>query len=493
MLVHERLFMIMQNLPIISTIILIPVVTSIYLMLFTSSVGKSYVKALSLLSSLIVLFTVLYLYKNFDHLDHQMQFTEQYLLVKQMQIYYHVGIDGMSLLFVMLTALLTVLAILFANNNDKEFFISFLFLEALVIGAFTALDLLLFYFFFEATLIPMFLIIGIWGGENRIYATLKFFIYTLFCPVFFLLAILYIYTSIESFDIVEIAKISNGYTLIEQKYLWLAFFIAFAVKVPMWPFHTWLPDAHVQAPTAGSLMLAGVLIKLGAYGMIRFLLPMFPDATVYFADYVIYLSIIAIIYTSLVAFAQEDMKKMIAYSSVAHMGYVTAGIFTLTKNGIDGAIFQMLSHGLISAGLFLVVGVLYERMHTKEIIKYGGTAAQMPIFAVFFMILTMGSVGLPGTSGFVGEFLGLNALAQVNFVYSALASTGIIFGAVYMLSLYKRVMFGKAINELQDINLREILSLAPLILLVIYLGICSVQITNLYSHLSDNLMILFQK
>jgi NADH-quinone oxidoreductase subunit M len=492
----------MQTFPIISITMAIPLISALYIMLFVKQSDEPlkfyYAKYVALLGSFFAFLCALYMLFYFENAG--MQFEEKHILIGAIKMHYHVGIDGMSLLFILLTALLTIICILAGmytiKTKIKEFLICFLVLESLIIGVFSSLDLMLFYIFFEATLIPMFLIIGIWGGDNRVYATLKFFIYTLFGSVFFLLAIIYIYITTETLNIFEIASISNGYTLTEQKYLWLALFIAFAVKVPMWPFHTWLPDAHVQAPTSGSVMLAGILIKMGAYGMIRFSLPMFPDASYLFSPYVIIMSVVAIIYTSLVALAQKDMKKMIAYSSVAHMGYVTAGIFTFTKQGIDGAIFQMLSHGVISAALFLVVGSLYERMHTKEIAKYGGAAEKMPVLASFFLVFVMASVGLPGTSGFVGEFLSLSGIANVNLVFAIFASTGIVFGAIYMLSLYKRVMLGEVANKeiahLSDISSVEIIYFIPLILLAIYMGICSSQITGFFDILTSNLVELFQ-
>ena len=493
----------MQTFPIISITILIPFFSALYIMFFVKQSHEPlkffYAKYVALLSSIFTFLCSLYLLFYFDLADKEMQFEEKYILIQAIKMHYHVAIDGMSLLFIILTALLTIICILAGmytiKKKVKEFLVCFLMLESLIIGAFSSIDFLLFYIFFEATLIPMFLIIGIWGGENRIYATLKFFLYTLFGSVFFLLAIIYIYSTAQTLNIYEISNISNGYTLPEQKYLWLALFIAFAVKVPMWPFHTWLPDAHVQAPTPGSVMLAGILIKMGAYGMIRFSLPMFPDASHLFAPYVIFMSIIAIIYTSIVALAQKDMKKMIAYSSVAHMGYVTSGIFTFTKQGIDGAIFQMLSHGVISAALFLIVGSLYERMHTKEIAKYGGAADTMPILASFFLLFVMGSIGLPGISGFVGEFLVLTGIISSHFVFGCFASIGIVLGAIYMLSLYKQVMLGEVsspeVANLKDITIIEIIYFVPLILLAIYMGVCSSHIIQFFDVISENLVQIY--
>ena len=493
----------MQDFPILSITMLIPILSALYILFFVKQSNNPmkfyYAKYVALLSSVFTFLCSLYLFFHIDLSLPGMQFEEKHLLIDMIGMYYHIGIDGMSLLFIMLTTLLTMICILVAmktiTKKIKEFLICFLLLEVTIIGVFSSVDLLLFYIFFEATLIPMFLIIGIWGGENRIYATMKFFLYTLFGSVFFLLAIIYIHNNAETFNIYAIAEITSGYLVNEQKYLWLALFIAFAVKVPMWPFHTWLPDAHVQAPTAGSVMLAGILIKMGAYGFLRFSLPMFPDASVFFAPYVVILSVIAIIYASMVAIAQTDMKKMIAYSSVAHMGYVTAGIFTLNKQGIDGAIFQMVSHGVVSAALFLVVGVLYERMHTKEIAKYGGAAERMPFLASFFLLFTMASVGLPGTSGFIGEFLALNGIAYYNFVMAILSSTGIILGAVYMLNLYKRVMLGEIVHievkKISDITMLEIVYFTPLAILVILLGICSSYFMSFFDVFSSELLDVF--
>jgi NADH-quinone oxidoreductase subunit M len=351
----------------------------------------------------------------------------------------------------------------------------FLILESLVIGTFVALDLLLFYLFFEAVLIPMYLIIGIWGGKNRIYASYKFFLYTLAGSVLFLLAVLYLYFTFNTTDIPTLMAQVPSIGLETQKWLWLALFASFAVKVPMWPVHTWLPDAHVQAPTAGSVILAGILLKLGAYGFLRFSLPMLPEASHYFANFVFVLSIVAIVYTSLVALVQEDMKKLIAYSSVAHMGFVTLGIFSFTQQGVDGAVFQMLSHGIVSGALFLCVGVVYDQMHTREIKEYGGVVNVMPYFAAFFMVFTMASAGLPATSGFVGEILVIVGTYQAAPWAAAWAATGLILGAAYMLWLYRRVVFGEVTNahvkDLKDMNTSQWLYFVPLALGVLWLGI----------------------
>ena len=390
---------------------------------------------------------------------------------------YHMGVDGISMPFVVLSTFLTPLAILASWNSIKtrmrEYMIAFMVLETLMIGTFCALDLVMFYLFFEAVLIPMFLIIGIWGGANRVYASFKFFLYTLFGSVLMLVAILVMYGEAQTTNIPMLT--AYGFDPLLQTWLFLAFFASFAVKVPMWPMHTWLPDAHVEAPTAGSMILAGILLKMGGYGFLRFSLPMFPDASLYFAPLVFTLSVIAIIYTSLVALAQSDMKKLIAYSSVAHMGFVTIGIFTITEQGIAGAMFQMISHGLVSAALFFAVGVVYDRLHTREISAYSGVVDKMPRYAVFFMFMMLASVGLPGTSGFVGEFLVLVGAWQVSTWLAFFSATGLVLGATYMLWLYRRVVFGKAITPeilaLQPMNGREIFIFIPLTILVLWYGV----------------------
>ncbi len=392
-------------------------------------------------------------------------------------ISYKLGVDGISLPFVLLTTFLMPFCIAASwhsiQTRVKEYMIAFLVLETLMIGVFEALDLLLFYLFFEGGLIPMFLIIGIWGGKRRVYAAFKFFLYTLAGSLLMLLAIMAMYWYAKTTDITVL--LHTDFPTGMQKYLWLAFFASFAVKMPMWPVHTWLPDAHVEAPTAGSVILAGILLKMGGYGFIRFSLPMFPDASQYFAPMVFALSIIAIIYTSLVALVQEDMKKLIAYSSVAHMGFVTMGLFAMTTQGVQGAVFQMISHGLVSGALFLCVGVVYDRMHTREISAYGGLVQRMPRYAVAFMIFTLANVGLPGTSGFIGEFLTLVGAFQANSWVAFFATTGVILSAAYALYLYRRVIFGVIekpnLMNIADLSRREIVILAPLVVLVLYYGV----------------------
>ena len=392
---------------------------------------------------------------------------------------YKMGVDGLSVLLIMLTTVLMPLCILASWTSIKErvteYVVAFLILETMMIGVFCALDLVLFYFFFEAGLIPMFIIIGVWGGKNKIYASYKFFLYTLLGSLFMLAAIIYMYLQGDTptSDIQSLYR--HSFTPSEQTWLWLAFAASFAVKLPMWPVHTWLPDAHVQAPTAGSVILAGVLLKMGGYGFLRFSLPMFPDASLFFQPFMFGLAVIAIVYTSLVAFRQTDMKKLIAYSSVAHMGFVTLGIFSLTEIGIQGAIFQMLSHGLISSALFLLVGVIYDRMHTRDIAFYGGLVNKMPVFAALFMLFTMANVGLPGTSGFVGEFLTMVGAFQIATWAAVGAALGVIFSAVYMLRLYRETVFGEIENDkligITRMNTRELVTIVPLAAGTILFGV----------------------
>ena len=392
-------------------------------------------------------------------------------------ILYKVGVDGISMPFVLLTTFLMPICILASwrsiQTRVKAYLIAFLILETLMIGVFVALDLLMFYVFFEGGLIPMFLIIGVWGGKRRVYAAFKFFLYTLAGSLLMLIAIMTMYWSARTTDIEVLMH--AGFSPQVQFWLWLAFFASFAVKMPMWPVHTWLPDAHVEAPTAGSVILAGILLKMGGYGFLRFSLPMFPDASVYFAPLVFALSVIAIIYTSLVALVQEDIKKLIAYSSVAHMGFVTMGIFSGNTQGVQGAVFQMVSHGLVSGALFLCVGVIYDRIHTREISAFGGLVNRMPRYAVVMLVFTMANVGLPGTSGFVGEFLTLIGAFQANTWVAFFATTGVILSAAYALYLYRRVIFGvlekPALLTIEDLTVREQICLVPLLLLTIYYGV----------------------
>ena len=444
-----------MNFPILSSLILLPIVGALFIFFINSDKNNKSTKYVSLFISLANLLLSLYLWLVFNKDTSNFQFVEnrEWLGI----INYKVGIDGISILFVILTTFITPLCIISVNSTIKyrlkEFVISILVMESLMIGVFCSLDLVIFYLFFEGGLIPMFLIIGIWGGERRVYSAFKFFLYTLLGSVLMLVAIITIYWVTGTTDVVELYSIGIPKEL--QNILWLAFFSSFAVKTPMWPVHTWLPDAHVEAPTAGSVLLAAILLKMAGYGFIRFSLGLFPIASEYFIPFVYTLSIVAIIYTSLVALMQEDMKKLIAYSSVAHMGFVTLGIFTMTQQGIEGSIFQMISHGLVSAALFLCVGVVYERKHTRLIKDYGGLVSEMPKYAIVFMVFTLGAVGLPGTTGFIGEFLILMGTFKKSFIAAILASLGVILSAAYMLWLYRRVVFGR----LNNANLKGILDL----------------------------------
>ena len=412
----------------------------------------------------------------FDPANPGFQMVETHAWVSD-AIQFKLGVDGFSFPFVVLTAFLMPFCILASwtsiTKRVREYMVAFLILETLMIGVFVALDLVLFYLFFEGGLIPMFLIIGIWGGKRRVYASYKFFLYTLLGSVLLLLALMAMYWHAGTTDIPTL--LAHKFPANMQTWLWLAFFASFAVKMPMWPVHTWLPDAHVEAPTAGSVVLAAIMLKMGGYGFIRFSIPMFPEASAYFASFVFALSVIAIVYTSLVALMQEDIKKLIAYSSVAHMGFVTMGLFTLTTQGIQGAMFQMVSHGLVSGALFLCVGVIYDRMHTREIAAYGGLVNRMPVYAVIFMVFTMANVGLPGTAGFVGEFLTLMGAFRANPWVAFIACTGVILSAAYALWLYRRVMFGELVKpelkNILDLNPREMVILAPLVVLTIWYGI----------------------
>ncbi|MBO6902056.1 MAG: NADH-quinone oxidoreductase subunit M [Rhizobiaceae bacterium] len=468
----------MSGWPFLSTVTFLPLVGA-FLILLIRDDGRSArrnIRNVALLTTAFTFVLSLFIWIGFDNSDPGFQFVERVEWLDS-GISYHMGVDGISMLFVILTTFLMPLCILASwesvEKRVKEYMIAFLILETLMIGVFCALDLVLFYVFFEAGLIPMFLIIGVWGGKRRIYASFKFFLYTLLGSVLMLLAIMAMYWQAGTMDIPTL--LGHDFPAGMQQWLWLAFFASFAVKMPMWPVHTWLPDAHVEAPTAGSVILAGILLKMGGYGFLRFSLPMFPDASLYFQPLVFALSIIAIIYTSLVALMQEDIKKLIAYSSVAHMGYVTMGIFAMNIEGIQGGIYQMLSHGLVSGALFLCVGVIYDRMHTREIAAYGGLVNNMPKYAVVFLIFTMANVGLPGTSGFVGEFLTLLAVFKVNTWVALFATTGVILSAAYALWLYRRVVFGAltkdSLKNLLDLNPRERAVIYPLVVLVIFFGV----------------------
>lgn len=461
----------------LTILIVMPLAGAFWMMLFKTDEKGS--RAIALVTTLLTFVVSLLLWVHFDPSTAAFQFEERHVWFEGSNIGYHLGIDGISLFMVLLTTFLMPLCILCSwesvEKRVREFMMAFLVLESFVIGVFCALDMLVFYLFFEGMLIPMYLIIGVWGGAQRVYAAYKFFLYTLLGSVLFLLAILYIYYTHGTTDIPALMEHTADYSREVQRWLWLAMFASFAVKVPMWPVHTWLPDAHVQAPTAGSVILAGILLKMGAYGYLRFSLPMLPLATQEFAGFIYFLSIVAVIYTSLVALMQEDMKKLIAYSSVAHMGFVTAGIFTLNLQGVQGAIIQMISHGLVSGALFLCVGVVYDRLHTREIARYGGLVQRMPYYAFVFMFFTMASVGLPGTSGFVGEFLIIVGSFLAKPYLATLIATGMVLGAAYALWLYRRVVFGELVKPdlmaMTDLNKREWLIFLPLVLMVLWLGL----------------------
>ncbi len=462
--------------PILSTITFLPLLGALLIVLLRGndeSVTRN-ARYIALWTTLVTFGLSLLLWRAFDSTTAEFQFLEEQEWLGTIK--YRMGVDGISMPFVVLTAFLMPLCILASwqsiATRVKEYMIAFLVLETLMLGVFTSLDLVLFYLFFEGGLIPMFLIIGVWGGPRRVYASFKFFLYTLAGSLLMLLAIMAIYWEAGTTDIPTL--LTHTFPPEMQEWLWFAFLASFAVKLPMWPVHTWLPDAHVEAPTAGSVILAGILLKMGGYGFLRFSIPMFPLASADFAPLIFALSVVAIIYTSLVALAQEDMKKLIAYSSVAHMGFVTIGIFTLTMQGLQGGIFQMLSHGIVSGALFLSVGIIYDRMHTREIAAYGGLADRMPLYAFCFMVFTLANVGLPGTSGFVGEFLSLTGAFRVNSWVAVLATTGIILSAAYALWLYRRLIFGKlekpSLKFIQDLTWREIAVMTPLILLTIFFG-----------------------
>ena len=465
-----------MDFPILSSLILLPILGALFIF-FSKSRSNTHltIKYLALFVSFANFILSLYLWYLFDPSTYEFQFLEERSWIKGF-INYKVGIDGISILFIILTTFIASLCVVSVNNTIKirlkDFLIAILVMESLMIGVFCSLDLVVFYLFFEGGLIPMFLIIGIWGGERRVYSALKFFLYTLLGSVLMLIAIISIYWITGTTDVTYLY--SMGIDENYQYLLWLAFFSSFAVKTPMWPVHTWLPDAHVEAPTAGSVLLAAILLKMAGYGFIRFSVGLFPIASDYFVPFIYFLSLVAIIYTSFVALMQEDMKKLIAYSSVAHMGFVTLGIFTFTQQGLEGSIFQMISHGLVSAALFLSVGVIYERTHTRLISNYGGLVSVMPKYSVVLMVFTLGAIGLPGTSGFIGEFLILVGTFKKSFLVATIASLGVILAAAYMLWLYKRIIFGEILkNELKkmmDLNKSEIFVLSSLVFPIIFFG-----------------------
>jgi NADH-quinone oxidoreductase subunit M len=485
-----------MNWPLLSVVTFLPLVGALLLVFARGSdeAVARYARYTALWTTLVVFLISLLIPLNFTLAEPGFQLVENHAWMGGLATY-KLGVDGISMPLVMLTTFLMPICILASwrvEKRVKEYMIAFLVLETLMIGVFVALDLVLFYVLFEAGLIPMFLIIGIWGGKRRVYASFKFFLYTLLGSVLMLLAIIAMYWHAGTTDIAALLAKPDSFPPAMQTWLWLAFFASFAVKMPMWPVHTWLPDAHVEAPTAGSVILAAILLKMGGYGFLRFSLPMFPDASLYFQNFVYVLSVVAIVYTSLVALMQEDMKKLIAYSSVAHMGFVTMGIFSMTRQGIDGAMFQMISHGLVSGALFLCVGVVYDRMHTREIAAYGGLVHRMPLYACVFMLFTMANVGLPGTSGFVGEFLALLGTFQNNTWVAFFATSGVILSACYALWLYRRVVFGKLekanLQWMPDLTARELATLAPLVVLTIVFGVYPAPILDTFAASVENIL-----
>jgi len=489
----------MSGWPILSTVTFLPAVGALMILIIRGDdeIARRNVYHVALWTTAVTFVLSLFIWIKFDPSDPGFQMVERVDWLSD-KITYSMGVDGISMLFVILTTFLMPLCIvasrLTVNRYFKEYMIAFLALETLMIGVFCALDLVLFYVFFEGGLIPMFLIIGIWGGPRRVYASFKFFLYTLLGSVLMLLAIMAMFWEAGTTHIPTLLNYSFPPGM--QFWLWMAFFASFAVKMPMWPVHTWLPDAHVEAPTAGSVILAAVLLKMGGYGFIRFSLGMFPLASIDFAPFVFALSVVAIVYTSFVALMQEDMKKLIAYSSVAHMGFVTMGIFAANAQGVQGGIFQMLSHGLISGALFLCVGVIYDRLHTREIAAYGGLVNRMPVYAVIFLLFTMANVGLPGTSGFVGEFLTLVGAFRVNTWVAFIATTGVILSAGYALWLYRRVVFGKLEKEnlrsILDLSRREIAILVPLAILTVLFGVYPAPIMDVTAASVDQLVSNYQ-
>ncbi len=482
-----------MNFPILSTLIFLPLISSVFIFLSKEQKNNNSAIYISLFSSLATFLLSIFVWYSLDLTSADFQFLEEKIWINDF-IKFKLGVDGISILFIALTTLIIPICIISCVNSVKdrvkEFLIAILVLETFMIGVFCSLDLVVFYIFFEAGLIPMFLIIGVWGGPKRVYSAFKFFLFTLLGSVLMLVAIIAIYWITGTTDVTKIYEIQipNEY----QNLLWLAFFSSFAVKMPMWPVHTWLPDAHVEAPTAGSVILAAILLKMAGYGFLRFSLPMFPIASEYFAPLIYTLSIIAIIYTSLVALMQEDMKKLIAYSSVAHMGYVTLGIFTFSKQGIEGSIFQMISHGLISAALFLCVGVVYDRLHSRMISTYGGLINHLPKYSFLFIVFALAGLGLPGTSGFLGEFLVLVGAFQKNYLVAMIATFGVVLGAAYMLWLTKRVIFGvvnnSEIKNLKDINNLEALMLLTLATLIIFFGFYPALLIDTLNIPVDNLI-----
>lgn len=500
----------MHSFPILSVAIWLPIVFGLLVLAVGNDRNLASARWIALIGSVLDLLVTLPLITGFDTLTAALQFVEMSPWIDRFNISYHLGVDGISMWFVVLTALITVIVVIagwevITERVSQQYFAAFLILSGMVIGVFSAADGLLFYVFFEATLIPMYIIIGVWGGPNRVYAAFKFFLYTLAGSLLMLVALLYLYTQTHTFDLAtwQAAKLE----MTPQVLLFIAFFLAFAVKVPMWPVHTWLPDAHVEAPTGGSVVLAAIMLKLGAYGFLRFSLPIAPDASHFLAPVVITLSLIAVIYIGLVALVQVDMKKLIAYSSIAHMGFVTLGFFMFgpsSQLAVEGAIIQMISHGFVSGAMFLSIGVLYDRVHSRQIADYGGGVNTMPKFAAFAMLFAMANCGLPGTSGFVGEFMVILAAVKFNFWIGFLATFTLILGAAYTLWMYKRVYFGAVANDhvakLADINGREFLMLAVLAIFTLYMGlypkpftdVMHESVANLLSHVAQSKLPLAQ-
>jgi len=484
----------LTNIPILSLLIFFPFIGALVILLINKN-DQSYekkVKEIGLWVSIINFLLSLILLYSFDKTESQFQFIENFKLINDLGIYYYLGIDGISLSFILLTTLLIPICIITSWNkiskNVSYFIALFLIIECFLIGVFSSLDLFIFYIFFEGSLIPLFLIIGIWGGSNRVYASYKFFLFTIFGSLLMLLGILTLYFYSGTSQLTLLININIPFIL--QIWLFLSFFASFAIKIPMWPFHTWLPDAHVEAPTAGSVILAGIILKLGGYGFLRFSLPLFPEASEFFAPFIFILSLIAIIYISLVALAQTNIKKLIAYSSVAHMGFVTIGIFSRNLEGLQGSVFQMISHGLISAALFLSAGFLIDKMKTKNIDNFGGLWNQMPIFSVFFMVYCLGAISFPGTTGFIGEFLILLGAFKINFLIAFIAAFGVILSACYVLWLYNRVCFGNNnFRGISDLNAQEMLVFLIFLLLIVILGIYPNFLISFYE-LSTNMLII---